>query len=132
MEQQINRYVRGYKNDAGIDIILNDYLTIRPGLNVVELPAKYTPGEGEVAFLVPRGSTAKKGVFPIMVAIDTDYTGIIHGFVVNISETTHVWKPGERAFGIVNLKLGQDRAKFTVVKDGKRTDEWNNSSGGNN
>ena len=129
--EDINKYVRGYKNDAGVDIILNDYLTIRPGLNVVDLPAKYTPGEGEVAFLVPRGSTAMKGVFPIMVAIDTDYDGIIHGFVVNVTETTHVWKPGERAFGIVNLKLGQDRVKFEVAKQGKRTNNWNNSSGGN-
>ena len=128
---QLNNYVRGYKNDAGVDIILNDYLTIRPGLNVVELPAQYTPGEGEVAFLVPRGSTAMKGIFPIMVAIDTDYTGIIHGFVVNVTDQTHVWKPGERAFGIVNLKLGQDRVKFEVAKQGKRTDNWNNSSGGN-
>lgn len=129
--KELNKYVRGYKNDAGVDIVLDDYLTIRPGLNVVDLPATYTPGEGEVAFLVPRGSTAMKGIFPIMVAIDTDYKGIIHGFVVNVTDTTHVWKPGERAFGIVNLKLGEDRVKFEVAKQGKRTDNWNNSSGGN-
>lgn len=127
----MNNFVRGYKEDAGVDIVLDKELIIRPGFNQVELPCNYTPGEGEVAFLVPRGSTAKKGIFPIMVAIDTGYEGIIHGFIVNISQSTHVYLPGDRAFGIVNLKLGEDRVKYTISKEGKRGSNWNNSSGGN-
>lgn len=127
----MDKFVRGYADDAGVDIVLDDILEIRPGFNEIELPCHYTPGVGEVAFLVPRGSTARKGIFPIMVAIDTGYEGIIHAFVVSVNDRIQVFDKGDRVFGIVNLKLGQDRVNFEISKQGKRGDNWNNSSGGN-
>ena len=123
--------VKGYEADAGVDIILDKDLVIRPGFNKVELSAKYTPGPNEVAFLLARSSTAKKGIFPIPVAIDTGYEGIIHAFVVNTTDRKQVFMPGERAFSIVNLVKGKDRVQFEVAKQGKRGTNWNNSSGGN-
>lgn len=127
----MNNYIKGYENDAGVDIVLDDNIIIRPGYNEIELPAIYTPGKGEVAFLVARGSTAKKGIFPIPVAIDTDYDGPIHAFIINTSDRTYAFGPGERICGIVNLKLGEDRVSYKIAKSGNRGANWNNSSGGN-
>lgn len=127
----MDKFVKGYEDDAGLDIVLDTELIIRPGFNKIELPCHYTPAIGEVAFLVPRSSTAMKGIFPIMVAIDPGYDGIIHGMIVNITENTEVFMPGERAFGIVNFVKGKDRAEYMVAKQGKRGKSWNASSGGN-
>ena len=124
-----SKYVRGYEKDAGLDIVLNDLLTIKPGFQTIVLPARYTPGDGEVAFLISRGSTAARGIFPIMVAIDTGYEGLITAWVVNTSSHTHRFLPGERVFGIVNLKLGEDRAEFEIMKKGERGSNKLASSG---
>ena len=65
---ETTNFVRGYQKDAGLDIVLKDILLIKPGFQVINLKVNYTPGPNEVAFLVSRGSTANKGIFPIMVA----------------------------------------------------------------
>ena len=127
----MNKFVKGYADDAAVDIVLDDILEINPGYQTIVLPCKYTPDPNEVAFLLARSSTAKKGIFPIPVAIDTGYEGIIHAFVVNTTDRKQVFMPGERAFSIVNLVKGKDRVQFEVAKQGKRGSNWNNSSGGN-
>ena len=110
----MNEFVKGYDDDAGEDIVLDDYLDIKPGFSKIILPAQYTPAKGEVAFLVARGSTANVGIFPIAVAIDTGYEGQLTAWIVNTSERT-VFKPGERAFAVVNLKLAPSRGKNVKV-----------------
>lgn len=126
----MDNFVKGYEDDAGLDIVLDDILVLEPGLNNIDLPCHYTPAKGEVAFLVPRSSTAKLGIFPIMVAIDTGYTGIIHGMVINMSDRRQVFDKGDRVFGIVNLLRGEDRATdYKISKPGRRGDNWNASSG---
>lgn len=124
------QFTRGYKKDAGVDIILEDILVIRPGFQTIDLKVKYCPGDGEVAFLISRGSTANKGIFPIMVAIDTGYEGTITAWVVNTTNKVQVFNAGDRAFGIVNLKLGEDRVEYTISKEGERGSNKVGSSGG--
>ena len=128
----MSNYVRGYMYDAGVDIVLDKPMVIQPGFNNLELSAKYTPAVGEVAFLVSRSSTATKGIFPIMVAIDADYNGTLSAFVVNATNNTYTFEPGDRVFGIVNLKLGEDRVEFQVAKLGSRGSNKLASSGGQN
>jgi len=127
----MSHYVRGYKKDAGVDIVLDHKLVIVPGFQAIQLNVKYTPGDGEVAFLISRGSTANKGIFPIMVAIDTGYDGYITAWVFNASGVIHTFEAGDRAFGIVNFKLGEDRVNFEVAKVGERGSNKLASSGGN-
>lgn len=128
---QVIKYQRGYKDDAGLDIVLDQPLTIKPGFQTIELNAQYTPDEGEVAFLISRGSTAAKGILPISVAIDAGYEGNLTAWVINHTDNTYHFEAGDRVFGIVNLQLGRDRVPFTVVKEGKRGGNKLNSSGGN-
>lgn len=126
----MNNFVRGYQKDAGVDIVLEKMLVIHPGYQAIDLEVKYTPGDKEVAFLVSRGSTANKGIFPIMVAIDTGYEGNITAWVINATDKTWVFHPGDRVFGIVNFKLGEDRVDFKVSKPGERGSNKLGSSGG--
>lgn len=127
----MSNFVRGYKKDAGVDIVLDSELVIIPGFQTINLNVEYTPGDGEAAFLVSRGSTAAKGIFPIMVAIDTGFTGKVTAWVFNASGYYHTFQPGDRVFGIVNLKLGEDRVDFEVAKPGNRGSNKLASSGGN-
>lgn len=124
----MTKFVKGYKNDAAVDIVLKHPLVIQPGFQEIELNVKFTPGEGEVAFLIARGSTAAKGILPIGVAIDTGYTGNITAWVFNASGMKHEFKTGERVFSIVNLQLGSDRVEFTVSKEGERGSNKKGSS----
>lgn len=126
-----SRFVRGYKQDAGVDMVLEEDLVIQPGFQTITLDMKYTPGDGEVAFLISRGSTARKGIFPIMVAIDTGFTGYLSAWVINVSGMVQIFPKGDRVFGVVNLKLGEDRVDFAVAKEGKRGENKLASSGGN-
>lgn len=126
----MSEFVRGYKKDAGVDIVLDYPLTIIPGFQVIHLTSKYTPGDGEVAFLISRGSTANRGIFPIMVAIDTGYDGFLTAWVFNASGMVQHFEKGDRVFGIVNLKLGEDRVEFEVAKPGERGSNKLASSGG--
>ncbi len=126
----MNNYVRGYRDDAGLDIIMDRPITIKPGFQAIELPASYCPGKDEVAFVVSRGSTASKGIFPFSVAIDSGYTGLITTWVYNSTNETQEFKAGDRIFGIVNLKLGKDRVDYMVSRPGKRGVNKLGSSGG--
>lgn len=127
----MSEFVRGYKKDAGVDIVLDAELVIAPGFQTINLDAEYTPGDGEAAFLVSRGSTAAKGIMPIAVAIDTGFTGKITAWVFNASGRYHTFQKGDRVFGIVNFKLGEDRVDFVVAKPGERGSNKLASSGGN-
>lgn len=126
----MEQYTKGYKNDAGLDIVLEKDLTIIPGFQTINLAARYTPAVGEAAIIVPRGSTAAKGIFPITVLIDAGYTGKITAWVFNASGVFHHFKAGDRVFGVVNLKLGEDRAEHTVVNQGERGNKKLGSTGG--
>ena len=128
----MNNFQRGYQKDAGVDIVLDHPLQILPGFQTIQLNTKYTPGDGEVAFLISRGSTANKGIFTLMVAIDTGYIGNITAWVFNASGLTHTFQTGDRVFSIVNLKMGEDRVAFDVVKEGERGNNKLASSGGTN
>ena len=129
MKAQLGEYQRGYRDDAGLDIVLDNDITIIPGFQTFNLHAQYTPEPGEVAFLISRGSTAAKGIFPLSVAIDAGYTGRITAWVFNASGLSHTFKKGDRVFGIVNLQLGRDRVPFRVLKNGERGSRKLNSSG---
>lgn len=128
----MTQFVKGYSKDAAVDVILEHPMVLQPGLNEFVLPVQYTPAEGEVAFLIARGSTAKKGILPFPVAIDAGYSGKITAWVFNASGVIHTFMAGDRAFSIVNLKLGEDRVDFQVAKDGERGSNKLASSGGQN
>jgi dUTPase len=125
-------YQKGYEEDAALDIILNEKIEIKPGFSVIPLKGiYYTPELFEVAFIIPRGSTARNGIMTMMVAIDPGYTGELNAFVFNATNTTHYAEAGSRVFSIVNFEAAQIRAEYIVAKPGEsRGDNKLGSSGG--
>ena len=54
-------FIRGYEDDAGSDIIINKIVKL-PAFQttIIEMPVKYNPPKGTLAYLVQRTSAAKK------------------------------------------------------------------------
>ena len=124
-------FVKGYTDDAGVDIILSKDLVIRTGFENYELPINYRPEDGEVAFLMFRGSSARLGLIMTPVAIDANYDGeMLNLPIFNASSETIRFTKGMRAFSIINFVKARDRVQPRVLKHGKRGTNRDGSSGG--
>jgi len=126
------RYVKGYWDDAGIDIVLDKDATFMPmstttfGLNV-----KITPKEGDMAILCSRTSAAAKGLIVAMCPIDPNYNGEVMAIVHNISNKIITYKKGEAFCQAVTIPFVSTNCddKIGVKKQGKRSDGKLGSTG---
>ena len=58
------RFQKGYKDDAGVDIILDKDMTFMPmSTTTIDLDVKITPDVNEIAFLCARTYAAKTGLY---------------------------------------------------------------------
>lgn len=116
------RFSKGYKEDAGTDIILTEDITFMPmSTKTVNLRVVITPKEGEMAFLLARTSAANKGLCVAMCPIDPFYTGDVLAIVHNVSHNVINYKVGEAFCQVVTVPIvyavdGKTR------KEGKRSD----------
>lgn len=116
------RFLKGYKEDAGVDIILDKDVTLLPmNTTNIDLNVKITPQEGKVAFLFARTSAALKGLCVASCPIDANYVGNVSALVHNISNNIVEYKKGESFCQYVMLDA--DIAKsIKTKKEGKRSD----------
>lgn len=125
-------FVKGYADDAGIDILLNKKITFAPSeTQIVELPVKITPKEGTMAYLIERTSAAMKGLFVHSCPIDANYTGTIHAIVYNSSKNYITYNVGEAFCQVVPVTLATTLGKVPCKKEGKRTDSCFGGTDGN-
>ena len=122
----MSNFERGYKNDAGIDIILNKDITFYAGrIQILDLEVKYTPQPNTFAYLVARTSAAKNGLFVQSCPIDADYTGTINAIVFNASTENIKYKAGSSFCQLVIVPLVRDphlEESVCIKKEGRRTD----------
>ena len=119
----MTRFVKGYINDAGTDIILLDDVVFKAGSTThVDLEVKITPKPGTMAILMSRTSAALKGLCVAMCPIDPDYCGNVSGIVHNISNDTIVYKAGEAfcQFVILKTEVYEGTEQIEVKKQGFR------------
>ena len=91
-----DRFAKGYKDDAGCDIILDEDVTFMPmSTTVYNLNVSVTPKEGEMSFLCSRTSAAAKGLVVAMCPIDPNFNGNVTAIVHNISNSIIEYKKGE-------------------------------------
>ncbi len=126
----MHNYIKGYKDDAAVDIIMTKDGEILPGFSKITLPVKYTPHPGEVAVVCPRTSTSNKGIFVSMSLIDANYIGKINVWIFNASGKIINYKAGDRLFSVVNLQLAPTRVDHNVKKSGSRRYNKIGSTGG--
>lgn len=126
-----NLFVKGYKEDAGIDVCLQEDVTFMPmSSQSFGLKINVTPKEGEMAILCSRTSAASKGLIVAMCPIDPNYTGEVVAIVHNVSNSIISYKKGEAFCQIVTIPFGQTNIDGVVIKkEGKRTDGKLGSTG---
>ena len=117
-------FKKGYKNDAGYDIIVDDYIVFPPkSMTTFELNQTITPKKGSCAMLIARTSAAKQGLIISMCPIDADYTGKITAIVFNANDKPIEYAPGEAFCQAVFVKLAKctlKKGEYHIVKKGKR------------
>lgn len=105
--------IRGHRNDAGIDIILDEDIKFMPHSTTVKIiDLQVTPENGEFAYVTVRSSAAIKGLNMPIIPIDSGYKGNITLIVHNISNNIVTYKKGTsfcqiiyQPFNYVNCKV---------------------------
>lgn len=126
-----NVFVKGYREDAGIDVCLKEDVTFMPmSTQSFGLKINVTPKEGEMAILCSRTSAADKGLVVAMCPIDPNYTGEVYAIVHNVSNNIITYKKGEAFCQVVIIPFNQKYFDELVIKkQGKRTDGKLGSTG---
>ena len=119
---ECTRLTKGYAADAGYDVILNEDITLKPGLNIINLKLSVQVSEGEFAYLCSRTSSAKEGILVHQCPIDANYTGNIHAIVQNMSGMYKIYNKGMAFCQLVYCKMGHCNDNYEIKKQGKRTD----------
>lgn len=128
------RFSKGYVDDGGTDIILDEDVIFMPmSTSTIGLNVKVTPKTGNIGYLCSRTSAASKGLIVAMCPIDPNFTGEVTAIVHNISNNIIKYKRGQ-AFCQVVLMPTSDLAGngingITVRKTGKRSDGKLGSTG---
>lgn len=117
------RLSKGYKLDAGTDIILNEDVTFMPHTTSYNsLNLNISPKEGEMAILCARTSAAIKGLTVAMCPIDTDYSGDITAIVSNTSNNIITYKKGDSFCQVIFLPVIYNNIEEEIRKQGSRRD----------
>lgn len=113
-------FIRGYEDDAGSDIIIDKIVKL-PAFQttIIELPVKYNPPKGTLAYLVQRTSAAKKGILVSGSPIDPGYEGNLYAICMNSTPYDVEFKPGDSFCQLVTYPLGH-APKCKVKKPGQK------------
>lgn len=123
-------FVKGYKDDAGADVILHKHVEIMPmSTCTFDLDVCVTPKEGEMAVLCSRTSAAAKGLIVSMCPIDPNYNGHVMAIVHNVSNDIICYEPGESFCQVVMIPIHGHPFPHSVKKEGKRTNGKLGSTG---
>jgi dUTPase/5'-deoxynucleotidase YfbR-like HD superfamily hydrolase len=127
------RFMKGYENDAGVDIVLEEDLLFLPHkTTTVNLNVTVTPKKGEMAVLCARTSAAVQGLNVAMCPIDADYNGTVTAIVHNISNNVICYKKGQSFCQWVGIKLSVIKNlsnEIKIKRKGKRTNGKLGSTG---
>lgn len=120
---------KSHETDGGLDIYIPESFEIMPfetkciGLNIgVEIP------EGYAGMLVPRSSSAKKGLIMQTSLIDVGYTGEIHLIITNCSLNTITIDKDSRVCSLVVYPI-YNATKLNVVEEFKESARGNDGLG---
>lgn len=131
-QENLADFVRGYEDDAGVDIILQEDVTFMPmSTRTYGLKVSITPKEGQMSFLCSRTSAASKGLIVAMCPIDPNYSGEVTAIVHNISNNIITYKKGEAFCQAVCSPFVKIFGNEEIVtkKKGKRSDGKLGSTG---
>lgn len=121
IDVQKERFIKGYLEDAGTDIILNKRVIFMPmSTTTIDLEISITPKVNTMSFLCARTSAANKGLYVAMCPIDADYSGNITAIVHNLSNSIITYEAGESFCQYITCNIIVDK-ESKCKKSGKRT-----------
>lgn len=124
-----SRLLKGYEDDAGVDIILDEDITFMPmSTQSVGLRITFTPEENTMGLLCARTSAAIKGLTVAMCPIDPHYTGEVIAIVSNVSNEIVEYKKGESFCQIIQIPF-INAVEIPCRRPGKRSDGKLGSTG---
>lgn len=116
-----HKFVKGYYDDAGSDVILTEKVTFMPMTTTkIDLKVQVTPKENEMGFLCSRTSAAAKGLIVAMCPIDPNFNGNVTAIVHNISNNIIEYYKGEAFCQVVKTPFVNNTNVF-IKKEGKRS-----------
>lgn len=125
----MNRLSKGYKDDAGVDVILDEEVTFPPKqITSFNLSVRVTPKRNHMAIIAPRSSYARKGLIICNCPVDANYTGDIHAIVYNGSDESITCKKDESFCQVMMIKIRTIK-NVEIRKTGKRKSENFGSTG---
>lgn len=126
-----HNFVKGYKDDAGTDVILKEDVTFMPmSTTKYDLKVQMIPKENEMGFLCSRTSAAAKGLIVAMCPIDPNFNGTVTAIVHNVSNNIITYRKGESFCQAVFTPILQNlNDKAFIKKEGKRGDGKLGSTG---
>ena len=126
----INEFVKGYADDAGTDVVLNEDVVFMPMTSTrFDLGVKVTPKENEMAFLCSRTSAAAQGLIVAMCPIDPNFSGNVTAIVHNVSNQIVKYNKGEAFCQVVYTPMMPNKLNAHIKKPGKRGDGKLGSTG---
>lgn len=123
------KLMKGYKDDAGIDIILTKPVVFMPmSTQSVPMEISFTPEEGKMGFLCARTSAAIRGLTVAVCPIDPNYSGEVIAIVSNVSNQIVSYEVGESFCQLVEIPF-VNHDEISCRKEGKRSDGKLGSTG---
>ena len=93
---------KSHQSDCGLDLYLPEDVYIEPQETVIiGLGIGIQVPEGFAGMIVPRSSTAKKGLICQTSIIDPGYNGEIHLIITNASKLDYGFKKGDRLGSLI-------------------------------
>lgn len=124
------KFSKGYKNDAGVDVIMDREIIFRPhSVTTINLGVKLTPKRNTMLIIAPRSSYARQGLILCNCPVDADYDGEIHAIVYNSSNEEIICKENTSFCQIMNVKIKTIK-NVEIRKKGKRKSNCFGSTGG--
>jgi 5'-deoxynucleotidase YfbR-like HD superfamily hydrolase/dUTPase len=124
-----HKFVKGYAEDAGCDVILKHDAVFMPmSTTKFDLEVQVIPTDNEMSFLCSRTSAAAKGLIVAMCPIDPNFCGTVTAIVHNLSNSIIEYKTGEAFCQVVTTPIHHILPAF-VKKEGKRSDGKLGSTG---
>ena len=120
--EELHKFVKGYADDAGCDVILSHNALFMPmSTTKFDLEVQVTPSENEMSFLCSRTSAAAKGLIVAMCPIDPNFNGTVTAIVHNLSNDIIEYKKGEAFCQVVTTPIKHIVKDAYVKKEGKRS-----------
>lgn len=121
---------QGRPNDAGYDLFLNEDITIKYGITVINTGVCVELPPGHAGLLALRSSICQAGFVLQNPLIDENYRGELHAIIFNPTDKIFTYNKGERIYSLYVFPIYHDKLEVVdKLSESNRESNWSGSSG---